>query len=568
MYLLSSPICIGVKEVVSHNRMIEDQDKTPIFKTSDFIAKLFQIITLENPPLISWRRGSVNIHNPVQVATELLPKYYRHSRFSSFIRNLNKYGFKKAKGTGKLAPCTFSHPQLSERDDPTALLDIRLNKGSERQTPNGMCGSYLTLHQLQSQFSEWGKCRKLEELDTSSKSSSLVAVNELKRRRLEGPETSSTLSSHVTINESTPAVTEDVKSTMGVSHNDELRRGLTIPSVPVLDPLVPEERRAVHMPPPDSMPPPLVSMHHSESKPLPQIVNQHRSVLAQPPLYSVLAQPRTTQVQQQRPPPPLSSNMVNFKDNATTSNMTTTGSLPAQTRGISGSRTASASVPEFDSTLKRLRLRLGLDRDDSMGYDNHHPAPQRPLLREYHFRHPCTTKNKHSITNGIWTDPNVEQSPGRKAYAAKLDKFLTDWLNSPTCKQWQQLAQSAQHHQLSQSSPARDVSERVCAPSPQQSAASTHQHVNVHQEQHPPSSLDHPPLPSEPRLSQQQPPPQHHPFEVEPHLSPQQLLREALGEYMPLIEQSPGTPLLEDDMIFQEICSILACPNIPRVPSQ
>lgn len=132
MYLLSSPICIGVKEVVSHNRMIEDQDKTPIFKTSDFIAMLFQIIKLENPPLISWRRGSVNIHNPVQVATELLPKYYRHSRFSSFIRNLNKHGFTKTKDTGKLAPCTLSHPQLSEQDDPTAHLDMWLNKSSKR----------------------------------------------------------------------------------------------------------------------------------------------------------------------------------------------------------------------------------------------------------------------------------------------------------------------------------------------------------------------------------------------------------------------------------------------------
>ena len=45
------------------------------------------------------------MNNPPQLAAEILPKYFRHSRFSSFQRQLNNFGFKKIEGKGKLTPC-------------------------------------------------------------------------------------------------------------------------------------------------------------------------------------------------------------------------------------------------------------------------------------------------------------------------------------------------------------------------------------------------------------------------------------------------------------------------------
>lgn len=69
-------------------------------KTSPFILKLAQI--LDNPEyheLISWtpcERAFV-VHQPYEFSTHLLPKYFRHSNYGSFLRQLNFYSFIKLK---------------------------------------------------------------------------------------------------------------------------------------------------------------------------------------------------------------------------------------------------------------------------------------------------------------------------------------------------------------------------------------------------------------------------------------------------------------------------------------
>ncbi|KAL5748685.1 hypothetical protein ACOSP7_025729 [Xanthoceras sorbifolium] len=63
-----------------------------------FLTKTFQLV--DDPSvddLISWNEdGSTFIvWRPAEFARDLLPKYFKHNNFSSFVRQLNTYGFRK-----------------------------------------------------------------------------------------------------------------------------------------------------------------------------------------------------------------------------------------------------------------------------------------------------------------------------------------------------------------------------------------------------------------------------------------------------------------------------------------
>ncbi|XP_052179594.1 heat stress transcription factor B-2a [Diospyros lotus] len=63
-----------------------------------FLTKTYQLVDDRNiDDVISWNEdGSTFIvWNPAEFARDLLPKYFKHNNFSSFVRQLNTYGFRK-----------------------------------------------------------------------------------------------------------------------------------------------------------------------------------------------------------------------------------------------------------------------------------------------------------------------------------------------------------------------------------------------------------------------------------------------------------------------------------------
>uniref|UniRef100_K3WEM4 HSF-type DNA-binding domain-containing protein n=1 Tax=Globisporangium ultimum (strain ATCC 200006 / CBS 805.95 / DAOM BR144) TaxID=431595 RepID=K3WEM4_GLOUD len=99
-----------------------------------FLLLLFEILQMENPKVIRWSEDglSLQILDPAIVTDKILPKYFNHTNFHSFQRQLNYFGFRKWTKS-KTDICTFSHPYF--RQNQPELLQLIKRKKAPRRTP-------------------------------------------------------------------------------------------------------------------------------------------------------------------------------------------------------------------------------------------------------------------------------------------------------------------------------------------------------------------------------------------------------------------------------------------------
>ncbi|OMJ94640.1 hypothetical protein SteCoe_2131 [Stentor coeruleus] len=97
------------------NKNSEDR----LSKPNKFILRAYEMIN--NPKfvdIVSWTESgySFAISNTAQFTTKVLPIYFKHKNFSSFVRQLNMYDFHKERDTGDIQIYTHSsfirgHPE-------------------------------------------------------------------------------------------------------------------------------------------------------------------------------------------------------------------------------------------------------------------------------------------------------------------------------------------------------------------------------------------------------------------------------------------------------------------------
>jgi hypothetical protein len=96
---------------------------------AEFLYQLTKMLTDDNSEIIEWVDGRIKVRYPERLEAEVLHKYFRHSKFASFQRQLNYFGFRKIAGKGKMSPCSYVN-DAATGDIRSLLLIKRKTNGS------------------------------------------------------------------------------------------------------------------------------------------------------------------------------------------------------------------------------------------------------------------------------------------------------------------------------------------------------------------------------------------------------------------------------------------------------
>lgn len=98
-----------------------------------FLKKTFQMLEQSSGALVHWTDSgeSFVITDPDAFAEQVIPLYFKHNNFSSFVRQLNFYGFRKVKGDGQdKSAWEFKHEKFMQ-NRPDLLSEIRRKSYAE-----------------------------------------------------------------------------------------------------------------------------------------------------------------------------------------------------------------------------------------------------------------------------------------------------------------------------------------------------------------------------------------------------------------------------------------------------
>jgi hypothetical protein len=112
----------------SSSNPISDEAVAQIVSNSsvpEFLYQLTKMLTDDHRDIIEWSNAKIEVHNPHRLESEVLNKYFRHSKYASFQRQLNYFGFRKLAGKGKMAPCSYVNENAT--NDLRSLLRMKVS---------------------------------------------------------------------------------------------------------------------------------------------------------------------------------------------------------------------------------------------------------------------------------------------------------------------------------------------------------------------------------------------------------------------------------------------------------
>jgi len=120
---------------------------------SNFLQKTYLMISTCNPMLASWSEDGTKIiiKDSKKFEKDELKNYFQHSKFSSFSRQLNFYGFKKSSSRSSLISSRVSKGQIIFQNLLFVRDRIELLKQIKRSTNHGNANTSLSQNQEQVQ---------------------------------------------------------------------------------------------------------------------------------------------------------------------------------------------------------------------------------------------------------------------------------------------------------------------------------------------------------------------------------------------------------------------------------